>query len=256
MKPLCSPLLALLIVAFVSACSTTESPTASSALTGTLKGRVLFGSDDRADLPLPPTTATVSVEGTTFSTTTDSSGRWTINNLPAGTYNLSFTAPGFAMRREIGFQFVGGGTAYVPPYISLWKQTTVTVSDLRAVIVDTSAGGLPQPSLHVAGTLNYPATNDGRNGILVIGQHDSLSINNHDGPVYTRYISPSSEGGSQSGAFETWIPLSELEGFVSGSTTRVLGYGWAPQSSYFDPELGLSYNPNFSTPATASFVMP
>ena len=158
MKPIHAPLFALLLLSLASGC-TTESPVSSvssTPLTGTLKGRVQFGSMDRADYPMAPGAATVSVEGTGISTTTDSLGRWQIDSLPAGTYDLSFTRSGFATRREVGFQFVGGGVAYLPFTFHLWKMTTVTLTDLTATIVDTSRGDRPGPYLYLTGRLNAP----------------------------------------------------------------------------------------------------
>lgn len=258
MKRLSTPLFAFVMLGLVSGCDKSEPPTASSALlTGTLKGRIVhYGSGDKADLPIPPGITTVTVEGRSISTTTDTLGRWTLNNLPTGTYNFEFSRPGFVSRREFGFQFVGGGTAYMPDYIALWKQTPVTVSNLRAVVVDTNERGQAERSLYVAGTLNAPSTFEHPNALLVIGQHDSLGINNRIGPLWFQQVSTFSESGGTPGVFESWIPISRLQGFTSGGTTRVLGYGHEIQSNYYNPELATTIYPNYTTPDTASFVMP
>jgi hypothetical protein len=258
MKQILAPLFALMIFSLVPGCTTKESPTSSSTLTGTLKGQVLFFSGDRADIPMPAGTATVSLEGTTLSTTTDSQGRWQFDDLPAGIYNIAFARSGFATRREIGFQFVGGGIAYLPASIPLWKQTPVTVSNLTAVLVDTTNRGEPVSMLRVSGRLNYPSTFERPSGVLIIGQNGSMTINNPDGALAVEFGRFDSEviGGSSDGSFDKWIPLTSLSSFAPGSTVRILGYGWMSESAYYDPEIGKLVTTNFTAPDSTSFVMP
>ncbi len=57
---------------------------------------------------------TVELEGTTLSTTTDATGRWVLNNVPAGIYTIRSSRNNCGYVRQIGFQFVGDDTAYVP----------------------------------------------------------------------------------------------------------------------------------------------
>ncbi|MBD0256867.1 MAG: TonB-dependent receptor, partial [Cytophagales bacterium] len=60
---------------------------------GTLTGRVRAGTD-----PLPG--AGVQLEGTSYGGVTDTDGRFTLDNLPAGTYTLTVTLLGFAPHRQ------------------------------------------------------------------------------------------------------------------------------------------------------------
>ena len=57
--------------------------------------------------------AIVSIDGTSFSTLTDSTGRWDLKNVPAGTYNISFAKNGYALRKRIAYHFVGNGSDYL-----------------------------------------------------------------------------------------------------------------------------------------------
>jgi hypothetical protein len=57
--------------------------------------------------------AVVSLDGTPFHTTTDSLGKWTLKNIPAGTYNISITKDGYALIKEVAYKFIGNGTDYL-----------------------------------------------------------------------------------------------------------------------------------------------
>jgi hypothetical protein len=57
--------------------------------------------------------ATVQIEGTGFSTTTNSLGDWTMNNVPAGIYNIIITKPGFDTDLIAQDQFSGAGTQFL-----------------------------------------------------------------------------------------------------------------------------------------------
>src|SRR5262245_46956959 len=43
--------------------------------------------------------ATVTVEGTSYSAVTDSSGRYVLSHVPSGTYTLVFTKPGYGSHK-------------------------------------------------------------------------------------------------------------------------------------------------------------
>ncbi|HET6513142.1 MAG TPA: carboxypeptidase-like regulatory domain-containing protein, partial [Candidatus Kapabacteria bacterium] len=51
----------------------------------------------------------VSLKGTAYSTTTDETGKWEINDLPTRTYAVIYEKPGFGPMEEHGVVFVGGG---------------------------------------------------------------------------------------------------------------------------------------------------
>ncbi|SRR5579883_872862 len=51
---------------------------------------------------------TVQVVGTNYQTTTDNTGTWQIDNMPAGVYTFKFSKPGFTHFIESGISFPGG----------------------------------------------------------------------------------------------------------------------------------------------------
>ncbi|HEY3875471.1 MAG TPA: hypothetical protein VGM92_08330 [Candidatus Kapabacteria bacterium] len=63
--------------------------------------------------PLPNRSgATVSIQGTSLSTTSDTVGNWMISNVPAGIYNILITKPGFDTDLITQDQFSGAGTQF------------------------------------------------------------------------------------------------------------------------------------------------
>ncbi len=57
--------------------------------------------------------ATVQIEETGFSATTNSLGDWTMNNVPAGIYNIIITKPGFDTDLIAQDEFSGAGTQFL-----------------------------------------------------------------------------------------------------------------------------------------------
>ncbi len=55
----------------------------------------------------------VALDGTQFQAVTDTSGKWIMTNVPAGTYSITYTKPGYASVKNISHSFVGNGTDYV-----------------------------------------------------------------------------------------------------------------------------------------------
>lgn len=57
---------------------------------------------------------TVSLEGTSISANSDKTGKWTLSNVPAGVYNISFSKSDYSTNKIVAYQFVGNGTAFIP----------------------------------------------------------------------------------------------------------------------------------------------
>jgi hypothetical protein len=54
----------------------------------------------------------VSLEGTSYSTISNSDGKWSLTNIPAGTYTIVFSKENYATQKEQNFSFSGNGTYY------------------------------------------------------------------------------------------------------------------------------------------------
>jgi len=100
----------------------------SSALKGSIVGFVLAGG--------PGDSATVSLVGTSYTTTTSSSGRFELNDIPTGTYTIKCTKPGYdyAISQVL---VTGNGTVSVG-YMSLYLLPTDRVISLVHAGLDAS----------------------------------------------------------------------------------------------------------------------
>jgi hypothetical protein len=140
--------LALLFgISFLNSCKDDDTAV-SSRLTGDLTGNVILVNSDMNTVQ-DRSGATVSAEGTTFSAMTDTAGYWTIKGLPAGTYSVSFTKPGYDIYKNTSFQFVGGGllwfelgsvTLYQPPSYTITLDTIKPRSISRDSVADSISG--------------------------------------------------------------------------------------------------------------------
>jgi hypothetical protein len=101
-------ILLLLIFTHLISCKSNDTITNSATVTtGDLVGTV-----ELIDVHNNPLTnhsgVLVRIEGTTFSATSDSLGRWVIHDLPSKTYAITFSKPGFYSRHDKSFTFVAG----------------------------------------------------------------------------------------------------------------------------------------------------
>jgi hypothetical protein len=100
----------VIVAVFVSSCHTATEP--QRVLPGTVVGHVVI--DDTMGFMSSAFSASYSgivvrIEGSSFLTTTDSLGFWKIENIPAGTYNISATKNGFGLDRMCGVVISGPG---------------------------------------------------------------------------------------------------------------------------------------------------
>lgn len=96
-------------LSFVIGCKDGDQGPAGPRLSGTLTGFILLHDENGTRLPTS-FGATVSLESTDFVATTDSTGRWSLNGVNTGIYNLVYAKAGFGTFMVPSFQFVGGGT--------------------------------------------------------------------------------------------------------------------------------------------------
>lgn len=105
-------ILSVLVAIFLliqSGCSDEDSICTTCPVPGTIKGTLMLidstgiAFDDYSG-------AKVELEGTSFSSLTNSLGQWELRGVPLGIYTIRISKPGFGYMRYIGYQFVGNGT--------------------------------------------------------------------------------------------------------------------------------------------------
>ncbi len=113
------PLLrSLLLVLFLVSAGCGSDPVDPSDPNNRLKGKLVgfvHLEDECSQQINDASDVTVTVEGTSYTATTDQDGFWSLDDLPAGTYDFSFTKGGYTTAKLCCFQFVGGGRATIPP---------------------------------------------------------------------------------------------------------------------------------------------
>lgn len=137
------------------------------SLTGNISGLVTL-TDSNGVQPVNRSGVTVSIEGTSFSAVTDSTGRWQINSVTTGNYTIDISKNTYGMSKIQNYQFVGGGTSYVGN-TNLSEVPNFSVSNLAYTV---STGG----KIIVTGTLSYTSSQtNGRNILIFVGNSASVS---------------------------------------------------------------------------------
>jgi hypothetical protein len=106
----------ILLVA-VSGCDSVSVNSPASSMPGSITGVVSLGKQLDAHSPnnfANSAGVTVSLDGTSLSTITDSSGFWKFDNIPSGNYDITITKSGFGLTRMYGVAVGGPGTAHIP----------------------------------------------------------------------------------------------------------------------------------------------
>ena len=220
------------ILEIVSGCKGPGGPAgpAGPALTGTLTGYIQLIQSDGTP-PKNQSGVTVALTGTSYSTTTDSSGKWTISNLPTDTYTIDYTKTGYGESRTIDRQFTGGATSLVgtvvlnqPPNFTVAFDPSKTVTDSNSInfaLVTSGVTALQECKV-----------------LIALGYNNDLSASDP-----TKYLSASTwDFAADRATHGAIIYKSDLQvaGFTSGSTINAIAYGLNYGfenffSSYYDP---------------------
>jgi len=103
-------ILIIFAIAIIGGCK--SSTTVVDSYTGTFEGKLALLAVNANPLPQQGG-ATIQIQGTPFSATTDTSGAWHIDNVPAGIYNIIEMKAGFDTTIISQYQFSGAGTSFL-----------------------------------------------------------------------------------------------------------------------------------------------
>jgi hypothetical protein len=233
---------------FLVSCSETVIPvTVTPVLTGSISGFVYLYEEDGSQT-IDKSGVKVSIEGRNNYAYTNSDGRFSLQNVAAGIFNIVFEKEGFGMNKVIAREFIGGGDAYLYD-IGLYKFPSFNVKSLNLTIVTNQP-----PYLTMSGNLsdarNYP-----RYLIIFFGKNENV---NNDPKNYLYYdITDAGPGSSSysSSIYYKWFLLQS--GFNSGETVHVAAYS----TSYdywgvYDPITGREFFYCVGTsPVKSSFIL-
>lgn len=216
--------LSLFMLLLSAGCSTTEIIRLD--LTGTIYGtvhtRTEYGGDSGDQKNV-----LVTLEGSDplISTTTDSSGRFFLNHVPSGTYDLVFSREGYGTIKRMGYSFVGDDSVFT--LASLYEKSSVIIQNLTAEITDNT-------SVNVKAMITYDTLNSRSYGparpYLIYCIHDSPDVS-FDNCTYL-YTQPFVE---KSGSLlNEGVPIGN-DLLQSGRKIYIVLYGNPFLSGYRDP---------------------
>lgn len=202
------------------------------------------------DLNNPQTFAgmQITAENTGLSTTSDSTGKYILNGLKNGIYNLVFSKPGYGTYILVGFNNNGNALDHpsIVPLTTLGKFSTTTLSAFYVNVQNDSV--VLRPTIDPAGTADQPR------GIRFFYGTDS-TISNENFTAYSKVYQLSNSTGILKVGPDYFYSL----GFSAGDTIYIKGYGDAFFSNdYDDPQTGQHIFPNLNTtsPVSVSFILP
>ena len=185
---------------------------------------------------------TVSINGDSVSTTTNSNGSWIISDLKTGTYTFTFSNPGFGTMKVFGRRLIGGYQSLddvslypVPLYTITLSTDSVSSDGFGVYLYGFFSGPVPlTPCLH-----------------LFFGKNKNVSS---DPAGYIYDLAMDIEGALENVEFEIVFPAEIFisNGFHAGDTAYV--------GAYTDCLLAQSYNSNakifYTDPNTDQKIYP
>ncbi|MEO8116728.1 MAG: carboxypeptidase-like regulatory domain-containing protein [Bacteroidota bacterium] len=190
----------------------------------------------------------VTAENTGISTMSDSLGRYFLNGLQNGRYNLVYSKPGYGTYILVGFNNNGNvsDNPSLVPLVTLGQFSTTTFTALTVNIKNDSV--ILRPSIYPEGTTVQP-----RGIRFFYATTPDISSEN-----FTAYSSVYQLSGT-TGALKVGDDYFYALGFTSGETIYIKGYGDAFFSNdYDDPNTGKHIFPNLNQTSVApvSFILP
>lgn len=191
---------------------------------------------------------TVSIEGTSYTTTTDSGGKYIFKDVKYGTYSFVFTKAGYGTSRIDTFKHVNNNDQ-VPSIVPAKTLGAISTTSVTALEVETDGD-----TLIIHPTTSPEASREVSRGVrLFYGNLGSVSG--------SEYIGYSAVFGLKQATGSIRVGKDELYkmGFAPGSTVYIKAYGDSFVSNdYTDLNTGKRVFPNLNafTVDAASFTLP
>lgn len=236
----------VLFVAYLSGCKGADGPTGPPGpkLTGRLIGFISLVDVDgvtQADL----SGVTVSITGTSISATSDASGKFILDGVETGTYEIVYSKTGYGTYKKQGFSFASGGTSS----ISLVKLGQIPNYTVTSITGTTSAA----VSITVTGTVNSVPSGKTQYYVIYVGKTNDVTGTDPQKYLAYKYVAVSGGGTS----FSVSWTVSELRalGVISTSTPTLSFIAYATNGysyAYYHLETNRNVEPTLS--ATPSNV--
>jgi hypothetical protein len=189
----------------------------------------------------------VSIDNQTpaLTSVTDANGRFQFAALKSGTYNLTYTRPGYGTMKRFGVTHIGGDNA---TFLGNQGLAAVVTTNIVSLIVTSPQGGYNDYIL----TLSAPATLQSRFNTYV-GATASVNASN-----YLFYYTSGATIGSSRVTGSLYRSTLNAYGLSSGSTAYAVSYPASNYNfSYVDAISGLTVNPSLGAPSSVqAFIVP
>ena len=166
---------------------------------------------------------TVSVDSTTYTTTTDSSGVYVLKNVPQEEYTITYSKNGYSIYKNINANITAGKAPITYSPVSLYAPSTTYITNLAVAPYNGASGaynfyGIVNPS----GTKAFP-----KNVAIFMGLSSTVSPTNY--MAFVQATADSSVLNVNSNLYTY---------FASGSTVYMVAYGITTFNSYTNPASG------------------
>ncbi len=199
----------------------------------------------------------VQTEETSTGEQSDSTGRWTLKDRMAGIYTITASKTGYTNSSVAGFQFVGGGNAYLNSTLGIIELPTYSIKSVLVAGKTTDSIG-QQLSVDI---FPSPLVSETRSFFIVYGKTPGVVINSSDAMVTSQVSYVYKGAGSASFSLKNAINSLKNLGMQSGENVYAVVY---PSSAhinnigiYTDPLTKKTIFTRYSSPfAAVNFQIP
>lgn len=198
---------------------------------------------------------TVSIDNSTVSTKTGADGKWTLDSIPYGTYDISYAKQGYGTGKIMGIYHAATNhaTTIISNSESMAVNSSIAVSNLVITPFNAAIQAAGVTGVHIDPVFNNPSSKD-KYVRLFFSDKGNVSATNYLAEVKVR----SNGAAVQQNDFNLTTRFFENLGFKKGQTIYVKGYGDSfLADQYTDPITNTTIFPSLSSQAspTVSFVL-
>ncbi len=198
----------------------------------------------------------VILEGIVNKTTyTDSTGKYFFNDVPTGTYNLTYTKDGYGSVKKFSIKHYGNDTSIIIGNIRLYPKI---VEEIDGIVEKVDTPFYPEKT-YVPFSVVNEIESFSTDAIIFMKQGGHASHVNYD-QYYEKFIS-SSFGHFEDYEYLTWFSIREMnnDGFIPGEKVSfIIHLKCNNDHGYFDYEQGRQVFPTMSLKGSSeiSFIFP
>lgn len=198
----------------------------------------------------------VSIDNSTVSTKTAMDGKWKLDSIPYGTYDISYSKDGYGTGKIMGLYHAATNhaTTVIAKSESMAANSTISIDNLTITPFSGTIQSIGISGVHIDPVFSNPSGKD-KYVRLFFSDNASVSSNNYLAEVKIKTNGSS----SQMNDYNLTTSFFESMGFKKGQTIYVKGYGDSFLSDqYTNPLTNTVVFPSLSEKAsnTVSFVLP